>query len=448
MKNFIKNLILSIAILTMWGGFAPSALAVAPMTAVFEHNPLFGEVNFLPGDSKDGDVTVTNNTDTSQSVYAESVNGFDPDGLGTQLRLRVLEGAIVRYDDVFSDFLSVGPVSLSALPPSASTVYTFEVSFINSTDNDYQGKSLGFDLCIGFSGGTLQCGGTVTSEENPFVETPGGSGGGGGGGGGGSHILIIFNEHVSNITVVQGDPGSGVATIEWDTNLLATSQVIYGPASGGPYTLSLGDLPNFGYPFGTAEDPIKVIHHTMFLTGLSPGVTYVYRVVSHASPPTVSVEHQFALALASPGPSVSGSDAGGISGTGSNTFTARAGGIVAGTSSEETASGTPTLQLASALSGLPNGFFEFFQSYDCWFTLLLMLLALIVAWIFTSRWFGYEDMMSPYEFRRRRILFFIGGILLMFAYALIFRKECIIVPLLVILAVLIAWFAWHRLGKT
>ena len=45
--------------------------------------------------------------------------------------------------------------------------------------------------------------------------------------------------------------------------------------------------------------------------------------------------------------------------------------------------------------------------------------------------------MTPYEFRRRRILFFIGGTLLGLLCALILRRECIIIPLLVILAILI-----------
>lgn len=312
MKNFLKILILPIAVVTMLGSFAPRVFAVVdPMTVIFENAPLplFGAVNFLPGDSKDGDATVTNNTPDVQNVYAESVNGFDPDGLGTQLRLRVLEGATVRYDDVFGDFLSAGPVSLSSLGAGATTVYTFEVSFINSADNDYMGKSLGFDLCIGFSGGTFQCGDTVVSDpEDPVTpsDPPGGGGGGGGGGGsggGGGGVggqptqLVIYNEFVSGIT--EGLPAptinDGTAIIEWDTNLLATSQVIFGPTSGAPYTLNTNILPNLGYPFGTVENGTKVLHHTVVLTGLIDGETYVYRVVSRASPPTVSQEHTFTM---------------------------------------------------------------------------------------------------------------------------------------------------------
>jgi len=302
MKNFLKILILPVVIVMMLG-FTPKALAVVDlMTVIFENAPLplFGEVNFLPGDSKDGDATVTNNTETTQNVYAESVDGFDPDDLGSQLYLKVFENAnpVPVYQDEFDNFLTAGPVPLSSLGGGTTKTYTFEVSFINSADNDYQGKSLGFDLCIGFSGGTFQCGDTVIGDEEPVDENdpPGGVGDGGGqipgGSGGGSSggfiQLIISNESVSSI-----DEDTGTAIITWSTNRLATSQVIYGPTPPS-YTLDLNAV-NFGYAASTTEDTIKVINHSVLVTGLITGQTYVYRVVSRASPPTVSVEHTFTM---------------------------------------------------------------------------------------------------------------------------------------------------------
>ncbi|MDP1707161.1 MAG: fibronectin type III domain-containing protein [bacterium] len=465
MKNFLKFLILPIVAITTLGGFAPSALAdVSPMTTVFENSPspLFGEVNFLPGDSKDGDVSVTNNTSTSQSVYAESVNGFDPDGLGSQLYLKVFENSGIIYQDEFDDFLSAGPVPLSSLGAANTTTYTFEVSFINSADNDYMGKSLGFDLCIGFSGGAFQCGDTVVGGGGDTGGGGGspstGSGSSSGSGGGGQFLqLVIFNENA--LVVNPGTPVAnpdGVADVTWQTNLLSTSQVVYGLASG-TYILDLNSS-TFGYTFATAENPLKVINHSVTLTDLIQGQTYVYRVVSRASPPTVSVEHQFNLAFASPqtpsspSPQLSSGQAGSVSSIGGTGGTSAGNTLQAGTSGEEIATGstsspqaaTPTLQLASALFGLPAGLLDFFKSYSCLLIPLLMLLGIYLLWILVSRWRGYEDMMSPYEYRRKQIAFHIIGILLMLAYALIFWNQCIIIPLLVILAVLVAWLAWHH----
>jgi len=272
--------------------------ATDPLTVIFESNPLFSEINFLPGDSVDGDVTVTNNTGTAQNIYIESVNGYDPDGLGSQLYLKVFENAGTVYQDELDDFLSAGPVPLSSLDAGTTATYTFEVSFINSEDNSYQGKTLGFDLCIGFSGGAFQCGDTVISPPS----NPGGGptiipgGGGGGSGTSGQFVqLVIFGEIISSISAGDLDVANGTATIEWDTNLLATSQVIFGPVPPGGYVLNTNILPNLGYPLGTIENGTKVLHHTVVLNGLVGGQTYVYRVVSRASPPTVSVEHTFTM---------------------------------------------------------------------------------------------------------------------------------------------------------
>src|SRR3989344_6621074 len=381
MKNFLKILILPIAVVTMIGSFAPRAFAaVDPMTVIFESNPLFGAVNFLPGDSKNGDATVTNNTPDVQNVYAESVNGFDPDGLGSQLYLKVFEnGNIVPvYQNEFDDFLSAGPVPLSPLGAQASKIYTFEVSFIDSADNDYMGKSLGFDLCIGFSGGTFQCGDTVVSDpEDPVTpsDPPGGGGGGGGGGcgggGGGQPTqLAVYNEFVSGVTEGLPPPtlNDGTAIIEWDTNLLSTSQVIFGPVSGGPYTLNTSFLPNLGYPFGTVENGIKVLHHTVLITGLIDGETYVYRVVSRASPPTVSVEHTFTM------PTDTNTATLAVAGSAGN------GAFVTLSSDTESASSTATEEdsengiLALALGGLPG-----FSSLLC--IGLALIIFLILLWL-------------------------------------------------------------------
>ncbi|MHB1330625.1 MAG: fibronectin type III domain-containing protein [Minisyncoccota bacterium] len=264
----------------------------------FEREPLFGEVNFLPGDTKSGDALVTNGTEETQIVYAESVNGFDPDGLGSQMRLIIRSESGVIYDDVFASFLSSGPVQLTELSSLETDVYTFEVSFIDSADNDYQGKSLGFDLCLGFYGGNLQCSDTVVGEENGEDN----SGANRSGGGGSYSQLMISHEEAETFDISD----DGVAVISWTTNKLATSRVIYGLASegqnypecltGGPcYDLDIEDTPNYGYPNSSNQSQTKVTEHTVVITGLTPGENYSYRVVSSASPDTVGYEYVFTI---------------------------------------------------------------------------------------------------------------------------------------------------------
>ncbi|HCR36358.1 TPA: hypothetical protein DIU22_04970 [Candidatus Woesebacteria bacterium] len=319
----------------------------------------------------------------------------------------------MKLPNVFSDFLSAGPVSLSALD-SGSTTYTFEVSFLDSTDNDYQGKSLGFDLCIGFSGGNLQCGDTVVSGED-------GDGGGGSisGSGSGSIVLTIFNEQALNISSVDE---SGIATITWNTNKLATSQVIYGPTPPA-YILDIVEpyLGYFGYPLGTVEDTTKVINHSVSLTGLIPGQTYVYRVVSRASPPTISPEHQFTV------PSITSP-------------LAQAGaGAVLGASTGEEGNGEPvsresvlgeTFSDTEEAPGLSENLAAVFASgfgdilSICTLIALLILLAIYLIWRLWLRKKYEKDLVAEEEIKNRFYLFFGDSALLAILVCVVLNKYC------------------------
>ena len=372
MKNFLTILILPIAVVTMAGSFAPHAYAVTPLVVDFDPDPLFDEANFLPLDETFGTVTVTNDSGTDQTILTEAINVSDDDNFGSLLHLTIVGSSGTLFDDSLADFFSTaGEAPLGAILNGESKVFTYTVSFINSSDNSYQGKMLGFDICVGFEGGATHCGDTIVGGEN---DTDGGGGTGnppsGGtifGSGGGGSSLAIFNEQTVNVNVE-----IGTALIEWDTNLLSTSQVIYGLASGGPYLLDLAtSSPNLGYPLGTVETLTKVLHHSVLLTGLSPGETYVYRVVSRASPPTVSVERRFTtLALASPP-----TDSTSVPPADGATGQTGAGGTVLGASTTETPS-----QLAAALADLPPDAWELFQSFN-FLALALALLLVLIAWL-------------------------------------------------------------------
>jgi hypothetical protein len=287
MKKFTQILILSIFTILMVGIFTESALAapLPPLSVTFSSDPLFKEVNFAPGGEVTGSASVSNNSGSSQNIIVEATNAVDNGGLGDKLNLTITESGNNKYTGKLGAFLRNGEVELSSLNDNTSTNYLFNITFDNNAENNLQGKNLGFDLCIGFQGGTMHCGNTVISDEN------GGGGSSTSGSYGGVVTLVIYNEQALNIT---NTDTSGSATINWNTNKLSTSQVIYGISSGS-YNLDLNILPNLGYPLGSVEDGNKVMNHSVLLTGLIPGETYVYRVVSHASPATVSYEHQFTV---------------------------------------------------------------------------------------------------------------------------------------------------------
>ena len=421
MKKLIQKLILSGLVVIASFGFVSSALAT-PLEVTFTPDPLFNETNFLPSDDSQGTVTVENNTEATQTILTEAINVSDNDNLGSQLTIIIEDIGGPLYNDQLSDFLSTaGEVSLGTIASGATRTFTYTVAFINTDDNNYQGKTLGFDICVGFQGGTTHCGDTVVGDENG---TDGGGGGGGGdipGTGGGSSgslpSLIIFNEQTSGISTT-------TATITWNTNLLSTSQVVYGLASGGPYILDLGLL-NFGYPLGTIEDPTKVIDHSVFLSDLVSGETYLYRVVSRASPPTISFEHQFTVpslfALRnqddqnSPGDSNNSNNGDGEGSGSSSTITTE------DANNGESESGDRNILAASALlSGFEN------ILSICSLIDLLILLLIYLIWVWWLRKKYEKNLVSEEEIQNRFYLFFGSCSLLAIIVAILIREYCVL----------------------
>lgn len=333
----INKTILLLAVL-LWGASTASALAVSsvpPLSVSFETNPLFSEVNVLPGDGVTKTVTVTNNSGKSQQVITEAINASDDDGLGGALKLIISSnsGEIYGSGKTLGDFLRAGEIKLSTLPAGATKVYSFVVSFGAEADNSAQDGKIGFDLCVGFEGGNTSCGDTEISGEGDDGGNNGGDGNnnggtngtgatifgtsGGGGGGANGPVKPFENLQISDETAAPIAP-LGTAVITWSTNILSTSQVIYGIASGGPYQLSLATSPYFGYPSGTSENRIKVTKHSVTLTGLQPDVLYKYRVISRASPPTISYEKTFMINTTPPAEKILGGNGGAENGGGGN----------------------------------------------------------------------------------------------------------------------------------
>jgi len=237
------------------------------LTIEFENEPLFNEANFLPGESITRWVKVTNNSEENQRIAAEAINVNNSSGLGYALVLEITEDSQSQYINNLSQFFNAGEVYLSNLASGNSATYNFSITFYPESNNTFQGKSLGFDILIGFQG---EGGGL-----------PPGSGSGGGG------FLppgLTIREPIEVI------PETTSAIIVWDTNYASTSRVVYS-ATSGQFDLSVGE-PSYGYDQYTEEDSTKAINHSMTLTGLSVGTTYYYRCVSHGSF-AVSTEYNF-----------------------------------------------------------------------------------------------------------------------------------------------------------
>lgn len=511
MNTFMHNTLLGGLLFTVMamGLFVGSSTAHANgnlevlFNGVASSTAMFGETNFLPGDTAVGTAHVTNNGSETETVHTDTIFESDPDGLGDHMTLVITDNvtSIEWYNDFFGNFLDDGEVSLGDIDPGQTIIYTYTVSFEELTGNDMQEKSLSFDICVGFEDPNgYVCGTQISDGEDPYCGdgtcngdesceicpsdcgSCGGNGGGGGGSGGGgggiieSSPLTIANERVADLSTPSptaiGD-ASGEAIIRWETYRNgalepATSQVIYGlkthgdgnPAAGYPYSINLTQ-PNFGYPHATTEDPTLVTHHEVTLTGLEVGGTYVYRVVSHASPATVSYQHEFTIPYGDESgpsddggglnPAEAGSAEGGTGGpladggtVGGGTYTPPSQENVlpgGGGEEEELLKDDGNGLLPAGLGFLPASFAELAMC-AFWFILVLVIIAII--WRLYRAWrekHGYE--VSREEDLRLWILCDVIAIFILYLFGIF----CPIIPLAILLLVLIIWCIKRKLDK-
>lgn len=253
----------------------------------------FNAANLVPGASVPGSFIVENTTGETITAAIKASNTAPNENLAAAMNLKIASNGDTFYDGSLQSFLTkTTATGLSTIGNNSSRTYILTLTLSSSAPNSLQGQTLGFDFVV-----------SGESSGNTFTTTFGGSGGGGGGGQ--TSLLLIFNE-----ASLPSVPQTTSALISWNTNKPATSQVIYGLASGAPYTLNVNNPPFYGYPQATIEDTNKVTNHSVTLSNLVVGQTYVYRVVSHASPATISPEYAFTLgnpqALAFGGPSLPG----------------------------------------------------------------------------------------------------------------------------------------------
>jgi len=241
--------------------FLPNfALANGLVKITFEQEPLFQELNFLPGETITHWISVENISPETQPIGIEVINysTSSNDWLAEQLILEISENSTKLYESSLAGFFTAGEIKLSDLEAGATTTYFFKVTFLSQAGDTYQGTQVSFDFRIGALG-----------KESIGGEIPGG--------GGGYFIpgLTIFNEQIPTTTPNQ-------VTITWETNRPATSRVIYS-SQYQPHTLRLDEPPNYGYASSTPEDLTLVTLHQMVISGLEPATTYYFRCVSHGS---------------------------------------------------------------------------------------------------------------------------------------------------------------------
>lgn len=158
------GLLLPTNILSRFGG-SPTAQAVGDLTVdwgVPEGNPIFVVTNIMPGDTESRTVHVTNGASTNRPVGVRGVKTSETGDLPTVLSMIISENGTDLYGGTsptgpktlaqfFQDSSGPEGIPLSMLGPGNDTYYTFEVEFDENAGNDFQGKSVVFDLKIGIA---------------------------------------------------------------------------------------------------------------------------------------------------------------------------------------------------------------------------------------------------------------------------------------------------------
>ncbi len=215
----------------------------------FETDPLFDEVNFLPGDNITRWIKVKNTDSNSRKVIAKIEGINDPDDLSEQMNIIINDNNdIIYFNNTLNNFFSQKEINLGIVTPNESRQYNFSVNFNFSTPNPYQKKTLEFDIIIGSEGD---------------------DGGGGGGGEGGSTPFKITSENVKI--------DCKYATITWLTNKFSTSRVVYGTSHSN---INLNQGSNYGYASSTLENFDLVTGHSIQISNLTPNTTYYFRPIS------------------------------------------------------------------------------------------------------------------------------------------------------------------------
>ncbi|HRY62685.1 MAG TPA: fibronectin type III domain-containing protein, partial [Candidatus Paceibacterota bacterium] len=273
MKINIQTNIALRVILAVFMLFAVHAKAADP-TVLFEQTPLFSGTNFAPGETVTRWIKITNNTDEAHMSVLKAVNLASVKDLGSQIKIEINEGGSTIYSGSFSDLFNLSELKLKEIGPGTQKKFNLTATFLPDSKDSYQGGSLSFNIKTGLED-------VIIVSDAPPV------------GGGGPMAPVTEKITFSEIFLEQNN-GDDSLNVKWNTNLPATSRVVYGPVSMGPYSANLNSQ-NIGYLLSTKENPLPQNTHSVELTGLIPGEEYYFRIISEAGMFNASQEYVLKL---------------------------------------------------------------------------------------------------------------------------------------------------------
>lgn len=160
---------------------SPTAYAVGDLTVnwgVPEGNPIFTIFNMAPGQSQSRNVSVINSSPVPRLVAVMGELQTDTGNMKNALLITMSQGIDVLYgpktlSQFFADSSTPDGVPLSNITSGGSATYTFNVLFDPSSGNEFQNKSITFNLHIGVSTPTPAACLGITFNNPPIFGTSG-----------------------------------------------------------------------------------------------------------------------------------------------------------------------------------------------------------------------------------------------------------------------------------
>lgn len=219
-----------------------------PLSVTFSQTPLFANSGIAPGDTVQRQITVANTGTAAEAVYLDTENVQLPasgTNLADVLKLTISDGTTEYFSGSFTDLFAATPVGLGTLTASQNKTFQLTASFDPTAGNAYQARTFGFDLVVGFAGGSSVS--TASAR---------------GGSGGRTSLRIVGTQLVAT--------SSNALTVGWRTNLPALSRLVCGAVGEGPYQLDPMDT-QLGYPLATNETTGRERRHQQTLRNLAVG---------------------------------------------------------------------------------------------------------------------------------------------------------------------------------
>ncbi len=135
--------------------------------------PLFSEADFLPGDAEVRTFTVENLSGSDKEVRLRTISESNS-GLAEVLRIIIKEtGGPEYFNDTLLELFIQDFVSLGNIASGETISFDVDATFLPDSDNNYQGGTAGFAVCVGFAGTNENC---VTDTSTPGDNNDGGGG--------------------------------------------------------------------------------------------------------------------------------------------------------------------------------------------------------------------------------------------------------------------------------